>query len=428
MKIIYENDINFKSSINKLIYRRSNVIDKKIDQKVKKIVSQIINQGDQTLVNLTNKFDKSNINIKDLLIKSSIIEKYSKKVNEDILKSFKTSIKRVTEYHSKQFPKNYNIKKKGINISSRWLPIDSVGIYIPGGKASYPSSLIMNIIPAKIAGVKRIVIATPSNKGQFNPYLMAILKLFKVKEVYQIGGAQAIAALAYGTKTIKPVNKIFGPGNVYVSSAKKQIFGKVGIDFIAGPSEVLVVADKKNNFEWVASDIIAQAEHDEKAQCILITDSKSFAKKVHISINQLTKKLKKSKIIEKSILNHGLIIVLKNIKDSYIYINQISPEHLHLQSSYAKQIYSKVKNAGSVFIGSYAPVSFGDYIFGTNHVLTKGGTARFTSNLNVLDFMKRNSCSEINKKGFKTLSEDTKKMAEVEDLIGHKLSVQIRQD
>ena len=298
---------------------------------------------------------------------------------------------------------------------------------MPGGKASYPSSLLMNVIPAQVSGVKRIAVSTPSNNGNFNPYVMALLDILGIKEVYQIGGAQAIAALAYGTQRIKPVNKVFGPGNAYVVSAKKQVFGRVGIDLIAGPSEIVVVADQQNNPDWVASDLIAQAEHDEKSQCILITDNERFALRVRNKIISLSSQLKKKEIIMKSLNNYGAILILDNLENAAEIIDIIAPEHLHLQNKTAKKIFKKVKNVGCIFLGVYSSEVFGDYIVGTNHILPTSGTAKFSSGLGVLDFMKRTSYVSLNQKSFENLSKSVTDMASIENLDGHKLSVTIRQ-
>ncbi len=428
MKIIKEKSKNFDSIFKKLINIRIDTVNKDIELKVKKIINDVRKHGDNSLIYSIRKFDKNKINKNEILLNSKKINQYSKDTDPEILKSFKIAIKRINKYHLKQYPKNFTTKERGISLSQRWTPIDSVGIYVPGGNACYPSSLIMSVVPAKIAGVKRIVVTTPSQKGKFNPYVMAILKLFKIKEVYQVGGAHAIAAMSYGTESIKPVSKIFGPGNVYVSTAKKQIFGKSGIDTIAGPSEIVVVADKKNDPSWIASDLIAQAEHDEKSQSILITDNIIFANKVKLSIKKLIKNQIKKKTINQSLINFGAIIVIKSIKNSYKYINEISPEHLHLQTSVNEYIYKKVTNAGAVFFGSYSTEAFGDYIVGTNHVLPTSGSARFSSGLNVLDFMKRNSGIKISKKGFEKLSTYTQQMAGAEGLYAHKLSVKIREN
>ena len=285
----------------------------------------------------------------------------------------------------------------------------------------------MNVIPAKIAGVKRIVVVSPSTKNYINPYILALIDILNIKEIYQIGGAQAIAALAYGTKSIKAVNKIFGPGNSYVVSAKKQVFGKVGIDLIAGPSEIVVVADDTNNPEWVASDLIAQAEHDEKAQSILITNDKSFSLKVLSCIDKLIERLPRKNIIKKSLSMHGAIILIDDFENAPKIINFIAPEHLHLQNMSYKMIFNQVHNVGTIFLGEYSSEAFGDYIVGTNHILPTSGSAKFSSGLGVLDFMKRISYVKLNSKSSNALADDVSTMASIENLEGHKLSVKIRQ-
>ena len=304
--------------------------------------------------------------------------------------------------------------------------MESVGLYIPGGRASYPSSLLMTAIPAIVAGVKRIVCVTPPVK-KINPYIVKLLEELKIHEVYFVGGAQAIAALAYGTKTIKPVNKIFGPGNAYVTSAKKQVFGKVGIDLIAGPSEIVVVANEKNNPKWVASDLMAQAEHDENAQSILITNSKKFSNAVQKEIIKISKNIKKTNILTKSLNRNGLVVLIENFNYAADIINYIGPEHLHIHLKNYKKILSNIRNAGAIFIGEFTTEAFGDYIVGTNHVLPTFGSSKFSSGLGVIDFMKRKSIIEMNKISFDNYANDVKKMAEVEGLEAHKLSVKIRQ-
>ena len=325
-------------------------------------------------------------------------------------------------------PKSFQIKKHGVKTSAKWTPIQSVGLYIPGGIASYPSSLIMNVIPAKVSGVKRIVLMTPAKSNKINPYVLALIDELKLNEVYQIGGAHSIAALAFGTESIKSVNKIFGPGNAYVASAKKQVFGDVGIDLIAGPSEIVVVADSKNDPKWVASDLIAQAEHDENAQSILITDNKNFANKVLSSIKDLITNLPKKNTIKKSLDTYGLIILVDDFKNCHNIINNIAPEHLHLQNKDRNKIHKKVINAGAIFLGKYSSEVFGDYIVGTNHILPTSGTAKFSSGLGVLDFMKRTSIVEMNFSGYQKYASKVAKIANIENLEGHKLSVKIRQN
>lgn len=427
MKFINQNKHNFLVCLNKLIESRTEEISNEIDLVVKKIINKVKQKGDDALIDFTKQYDKNLISKSQIIISDQIRRSYKDVIDKNILKSFEIAIKNITAFHKKQLPQNYEIKKNDLVLGSLWKPIETVGLYVPGGNASYPSSLLMNAIPAKIAGVKRIVVTTPSDKGNFNPYLMAILDILKIKEVYQLGGAQAIAALAYGTQTIKPVNKIFGPGNAFVTSAKKQVFGKVGIDLIAGPSEIVVVADQHNNPAWVASDLIAQAEHDEKSQCILITDDKNFALNVNKMIQSLSSKLSKKEIIKKSLDNYGAIIILDSLDKSAEIINIIAPEHLHLQNKAAKTIFKKVKNAGCIFLGSYSPEAFGDYIVGTNHILPTSGSAKYSSGLGVLDFMKKTSYFRLNQKSFKNLSNKVADLASIEKLDGHKLSVTIRQ-
>ena len=428
MKIINQKKDNLLFSLNKLIDSRLESTSDEIDLEVKKIINKVKIEGDEALIKFAKIYDNVLIKASQILIPEKIRKSYKEKIDKKFIKSFKIAINNINTFHKKQLPSNYNINKDGLITGLLWKPIESVGLYVPGGKASYPSSLLMSVIPAKVAGVKRIVVTTPPpNKNEFNPYLMALLDIMDINEVYQIGGAQAIAALAYGTKTVKAVNKIFGPGNAHVNLAKKQVFGKVGIDLIAGPSEIVVVADKFNNPEWVASDLIAQAEHDEKSQCILITNNESFALKVKEKIKLLSSQLVKKNIINKSLGTFGAIIIMNNFNNIAEIIDKIAPEHLHLQNKKAEAIFKKVKNAGAIFLGAYSPESYGDYIVGTNHILPTSGSAKYSSGLGVLDFMKRTSYVRLNKKSFEKLSQNVSDMASIENLDGHKLSVTIRQ-
>ncbi len=417
---------NFLNTLNKVLENRNNPTDNKLENDVKNIIKNIRKNGDQALIKYTKKFDKIILDKSSFRLNINSID-LKEKVDKNILSSFKKAIKNITDFHKKQIPKNITQNKNQVNLKTRWKAIDSVGLYIPGGKAFYPSSLIMNVVPAKIAGVKRIVCITPPTK-EINPYFLALVKELKISEVYFLGGAQAIAAFAIGTNTIKPVNKIFGPGNSYVAEAKKQLFGKVGIDLIAGPSEIVVVADNNNNPKWVASDLMAQSEHDINAQSILITDSIKFAKKVTKEIENLKKFISKKIIINKSLKKNGLIIIVDSFKDAVDIINHIAPEHLHLQVKSYKKLLPKISNAGGIFLGEYSAEAFGDYIVGTNHVLPTSGSAKFSSGLGVLDFMKRNSIVEMNFKSYNTLKKDTENMANIEGLEAHKLSVKIRQN
>ncbi len=424
MKIIKFNK-NFYKQLQIKIENRSSLFRKSIQEDVKKIIYDVKKNGDKSLIKYADKFDKVKINKKDLILDTSRI-KLQSKIETETFNSFKKAIKNISTFHKKQLPKNIIYKKNGTTLRSLWKPIDSVGLYVPGGNAFYPSSLIMNAVPAIIAGVKRIVCMTPPTKS-INPYFIKLIKELGIKETYFVGGAQAISALTFGTQTIKPVNKIFGPGNAYVAEAKKQLYGKVGIDLLAGPSEIIVVANNDNNPNWVASDLVAQAEHDENAQSILITDNKKFATKVVNSITKITKNLPKRKIIEKSLSNNGIIILVNNIEISTEIINFVAPEHLHIHISNNKKLLSNINNAGGIFLGEYSVEAFGDYIIGTNHVLPTSGAAKFSSGLGVLDFMKRSSVVEMNQKSYNALSEDTQKMSRLEGLDGHKFSVKIRQ-
>ncbi|MDB2349592.1 histidinol dehydrogenase [Alphaproteobacteria bacterium] len=426
MKLLNYTSDNFWELLDGHLSLRQVETSSKIEDDVKLIIEDVKKFGDDKIIEFAKEFDK--IFIKKNEIKISNLKKlYSlDELNKETLDSFKVAIKNIKKFHEKQIPENYEVTNMNSRLQSIWKPIDSVGLYIPGGKAVYPSSLIMSVIPAQIAGVKRIVCVTPPTNN-LNPYLSFLLDELGINEIYQVGGAQAIAALAYGTDTIKPVNKIFGPGNAYVAAAKKQVFGKVGIDLVAGPSEIIVVADEDNNPEWVASDLMAQAEHDENAQSILITDSKVFADKVLNKIDNLKNQLSKKATIKLSLEKHGLIILIDDISLSHKIINKIGPEHLHLQSSESEEILKKVNNAGGIFLGSYSTEAFGDYVAGTNHILPTSGAAKFSSGLGVIDFMKKSSLVEINEKSFNNLSKHVKNIADVENLDAHKLSVTIRQ-
>ena len=426
MKILNYNNKNFFKKLSIILEKRHYSVDKKLQKKVSDIIIDVKKNGDNALVKYAKKYDKITINNKNFRLNNNLINT-NIKVDKKILGSFKKAINNITKFHKKQLPKNIIQNNNNINLRSQWKPIDSVGLYVPGGKAFYPSSLIMNVIPAKIAGVKRIVCVTPPTKD-INPYFLALIKELKIDEIYFVGGSQAIAALALGTKKIRPVNKIFGPGNSYVAEAKKQLFGKVGIDLIAGPSEIVVVANEDNNPKWVAYDLMAQAEHDPNAQSILITDNPKFAMKVKNAINVLIETIAKKNIIKKSLKKNGIIILLNNIDDCVEIINFIAPEHLHLQVKSYKKILTKVNNAGGIFLGEYSVEAFGDYIVGTNHILPTSGSAKFSSGLGVLDFMKRNSIVEMNSKSFNRLKDDASNMADIEGLHAHKMSVRIRQN
>ena len=427
VKILNTKQSDFKIKFDNLLKKRDKD-DEKIDNIVSKIICDVRKNSDNALLRLTNKLDKSNFKkIKDLIVKDSEFEKCFQDLSSSTKFSLNKAISRIKSYHKKQMPKNIMYKdKEGVVLGGIWNPMESVGLYVPGGKAAYPSSLIMNAVPAIVAGVERIVVTVPAVNGETNSLVLACCKLLGIKEVYKIGGAQAISALALGTKTIKKVDKIFGPGNAYVASAKKQFFGTVGIDMIAGPSEVLVVADSKNNPDHIAIDLLAQAEHDELAQSILITDDKNFSDKVIKSINNFLKNLERRKIARSSWNNFGAVIICDDLNKSVELINKIAPEHLEIAVEKPKKFLKKIRNAGAIFLGRFTPEAVGDYIAGPNHVLPTDRTARFSSGLNLLDYLKRSSVVECNKKNLSRIGKDAINLAYEEGLQAHALSIECR--
>ena len=424
-KIIYKkNDI--KKFVSSLINQNKS-LNIKIEQEVEKIFQNIQRKGDKALFSYAKKFDGCKLNAKNISIDKNKIKIFAKKCPKDIAKALYFSSSRIKKFHLHQIPKNYKYKdSKGVILGSQWKPINSIGIYVPGGTATYPSSILMNSIPAKIAGVRKIVMAIPQKNTKLNPIIAKAAEIADIDIIYRVGGAQSIAALAWGTKSIEPVDKIVGPGNIYVTSAKRKIFGNVGIDMIAGPSEILVVSDKNNNPDWIAADLLSQAEHDINSRSILITDDLAFAKKVTKSIDLILKDLPRSKIASKSWKNNGKIIVIKRISSSYEIINQLAPEHLELAIDEPEAILNKVYNAGSVFLGRYTPEAIGDYVAGPNHVLPTGRTARFSSGLGVLDFLKKITYTKCDKKSLQLLSNSAIKIAKAEGLDGHALSIDMR--
>ena len=427
IKIIYK-DRDIKKFIFKLI-SQNKFLNIKVEREVEKIFQNIQAKGDKALFNYAKKFDGCKLNEKNIVINKNKIKVFAKKCPKDITNALFFSASRIKKFHLHQIPKNYKYKdNKGVILGSQWKPINSIGVYVPGGTASYPSSILMSSIPAKIAGVKKIVMVIPQKNTKLNPIIAKAAEIADIDMIYRVGGAHSIAALAWGTKSIEAVDKIVGPGNIYVTTAKKKIFGDVGIDMIAGPSEILVVSDKNNNPDWIAADLLSQAEHDVNSRSILLTDDFLFAKKVIRSIDLILKKLPRSKIASKSWENNGKIIIIKNISNSYKIINQLAPEHLELAIEKPEKVLNKVNNAGSVFLGRYTPEAIGDYVAGPNHVLPTGRTARFSSGLGVTDFLKKITFTKCNKKSLHLLSNAAIKIAKVEGLDGHVLSINMRKN
>ena len=374
-----------------------------------------------------NKFSKIKNKTTKLAFSKKEINIFSRKIDKKLKKSIDLAFNRIKIFHKKQKFLSFKYKDKYKNeLSYKYSSIERVGVYVPGGTASYPSTVLMNCIPAIVAGVKNIYLTTPSLGVAINPAILYAAKKCGVKEIYKTGGAHSIAALAYGTKTFKKVDKIVGPGNTFVASAKKEVFGDVGIDMVAGPSEVSIVADKHANPDWIAADLIAQAEHDNFAQSILITNNFNLIKIVNKSLEKQLKNLPKKNIASKSLKNYGLAIYAKNTKKIIEIINTIAPEHLELCIKNNNEVIKKVKNAGSIFIGRFSPEALGDYIAGPNHVLPTSGTAKFSSGLSVNDFLKRHSLIKITKTGIERLGPSVINLAQHENLEGHANSIKIR--
>jgi histidinol dehydrogenase len=427
LKLIKSNQNNFLAKLD-IILKKRKLSDPAIDSKVKKIIQDIKKNQDLALI----KYEKKYSNLKNISlskIKFSDIEKNKliKKLDKKIKASIDLAFNRIFNFHKKQKLSSYSFRDKYKNsFTYKSNAMNRVGVYVPGGRASYPSSVLMNCIPALVAGVKEIYMATPATKNFYNPAVIYAAQKCKVKEIYKIGGAQAIAAMAYGTKIVQKVDKIVGPGNAFVANAKKQVFGEVGIDMIAGPSEVTIIADKSSKPDWIAADLIAQAEHDENSQSIVIADDIKIIKKINYFLSQQLKDLPKKKIAYKSLRNFGLSILVKDKKTLVQSINLIAPEHLEIFTKNPSEILKNVRNVGSVFLGEYSPEAVGDYLAGPNHVLPTSGSARFSSGLSVYDFLKRYSIIKMTKSGIERLGTSVINLAKYEDLDGHANSIKIR--
>ena len=427
LKLIKANQSNFLAKLDVILQKRK-LQNPKIDLKVKNIIQDIKKNKDVALVNYEKKYSKQkNISLKNIkfspLEKKIIIRKLDKKTKISIDLAFN----RIFNFHKRQKLSSYYLKDKYKNtFAYKSSALNKVGVYVPGGKASYPSSVLMNCIPALVAGVKEIYMTTPAMNKFYNPAVIYAAQKCKVKEIYKIGGAQAIAAMAYGTNIIQKVDKIVGPGNAFVANAKKQVFGEVGIDMIAGPSEVTIVADKSSKPDWVAADLIAQAEHDETSQSIVLADDIKIIKKINYFLLKQLKNLPKKTIATKSLKNFGLSILITNKKMLTDTINLISPEHLEIFIKDANKILKNVQNVGSIFVGEYSPEAVGDYLAGPNHVLPTSGSARFSSGLSVYDFLKRYSVIKMSKSGIERLGTSVINLAEYENLEGHANSIKIR--
>ena len=398
-----------------------------VEQAVRSIVADVAAGGDSALFELTAKFDRIDLAKAGLRVSAAEIVTAEKSCQNEALSALKLARDRIDAYHLRQKPSEERYTDSlGVEMGTKWTAIEAVGLYVPGGTAAYPSSVLMNAVPAKVAGVPRLAMVVPTPDGKLNPLVLAAAKLAGVDEIYRVGGAQAVAALAYGTETIAPVAKIVGPGNAYVAAAKRLVFGKVGIDMIAGPSEVLILADKTGNSDWIAADLLAQAEHDASAQSILITDDAALATQVEKAVASQLKTLPRSNVASASWNNFGAIIVVPRLGDAIALVDQIAPEHLEIMSADAEKLVPRIRNAGAIFIGAHTPEAIGDYIAGSNHVLPTARSARFSSGLGVLDFMKRTSLLKCGPEQLRALGPAAIALGEAEGLSAHARSVAMR--
>jgi histidinol dehydrogenase len=398
-----------------------------VEAAARAIVQDVAARGDAALIEATSKYDRLELDASGLRVTPAEIDAAAKACKGATLDALKFARDRIETFHRRQLPKDERFTDAaGVELGWRWSAVEAVGLYVPGGTAAYPSSVLMNAVPAKVAGVTRLVMVVPSPGGQLNPLVLAAAQLGGVSEIYRVGGAQAVAALAYGTATIAPVAKIVGPGNAYVAAAKRLVFGKVGIDMIAGPSEVLVIADDSGNASWIAADLLAQAEHDESAQSILITDSKRLAGEVAQAVEAQLKTLPRGKIAGASWQDFGAIILVKNLNDAVPLADAIAAEHLEIMTADAEGFSKQIRNAGAIFLGAHTPEAIGDYVGGSNHVLPTARSARFSSGLGVLDFMKRTSILKCGPDQLRALGPAAMTLGKAEGLEAHSRSVGLR--
>ena len=427
IKFLKFSDKDFENSLKKrLEFDSSN--NEQIMQVANDILIKIKKEGDSALIDLTKQFDALEVDRSaDLEISQQDINIAFDNIGLEQKNALEAAASRIFDYHEKQKTESWSYEdSEGSLFGQKVTPLDKVGLYVPGGKAAYPSSVLMNAIPAKVAGVKELIMVVPTPNGERNDLVLAAAKVAKVDRIFTIGGAQAIGALAYGTKTIPKVDKIVGPGNAYVAEAKRRVFGTVGIDMIAGPSEILIISDKNSNPDWIAMDLFSQAEHDELAQSILISDDEEFFRKVKLSIDNLIKNMPRKNIIETSLTNRGIFILVENLSEAAEVSNLIAPEHLELAVDSPKKLLEKIKHAGAIFIGRNTCEAVGDYCAGPNHVLPTSGTARFSSPLGVYDFQKKSSLIALSENSASRLGKIASTLAKGEGLYAHGLSAEYR--
>lgn len=398
-----------------------------VDQAVRQIIADVRARGDMALIELSKRFDNVDLGAIGLRVSEDEVEAAFRASSPETLEALAFARDRIQDHHVRHLPHSETYTDElGATLGHRWTAVESAGLYVPGGLASYPSSVLMNAVPAKVAGVERLVIVVPAPRGELNPLVLAAARLAGVSEIYRVGGAQAVAALAFGTDTIRPVVKIVGPGNAYVAAAKRQVFGTVGIDSIAGPSEVLIIADRHNDPEWIAADLLAQAEHDTAAQSILMTDDAAFADKVTAAVDRQLTQLPKADIAGASWRDFGAVILVRSLEEAPALADRIAAEHLEIATRDPDALAAEIRNAGALFLGAYTPEAIGDYVAGPNHVLPTARSARFSSGLGVLDFMKRTSILKLDAPALGKLATHAMTLARAEGLEAHRRSMEIR--
>ena len=420
-------DTDFDSAFDRLLNMKREQ-DEDVNLAVSNIINDVRERGDAALCDYTQRFDRNDMSPDMLRVSADEIDSAEAECEQETLQALDVASKRIADFHARQKPQDERFTDaQGVELGHRWTAVSAAGIYVPGGLASYPSSVLMNALPAKVAGVERLVMVVPMPDGKVNPLVLAAAKRAGVDEIYKVGGAQAIAALAYGTETIQPVDVIVGPGNAYVAAAKKQVFGRVGIDMVAGPSEILVVADSENDPAWIAADLLSQAEHDSVAQSILMTDDELFAETVCGEVERQLSELSREEIARQSWENFGAVVFVPDLThDGPALIDRLAPEHLELAVKDPESLSNNIRNAGAIFLGRYTPEAIGDYIAGPNHVLPTARAARYASGLSVLNFMKRSSLVLCSVDSLREIGMDAIRLAEAEGLSAHARSVAIR--
>ncbi|MGM0584128.1 MAG: histidinol dehydrogenase [Pseudomonadota bacterium] len=400
-----------------------------VDETVAEILADVRARGDAALIDYTARFDRQDLAPDTLAVSPEEIEAAAASVPPEEVRALELAAERIEAYHARQVPQGESFTDAaGATLGWRWTPVEAAGLYVPGGLASYPSSLLMNAIPARVAGVERLAVCMPTPGGRANPLVLLAARLAGVTEMFRIGGAQAIAAMAYGTRTVRPVDKIVGPGNAYVAAAKRRVFGTVGIDMIAGPSEILVIADADQNPDWIAMDLMSQAEHDESAQSILVTDSAEMAQAVMASVRRLLERLQRGDIAGASWRDNGAVVIVRDMAEAAGIADRVAPEHLEICTADPEGVAARVRHAGAIFLGAWTPEAIGDYVGGPNHVLPTARSARFSSGLSVLDFMKRTTLAKMTPGAMAKIGPAAETLALAESLEAHALSVRLRLD